>query len=120
MLQLIRRASFVAIAGALCAACGSSSNSGSAQCVDMSGNWAIVGLCGIESCAVSQTGCATNFTCTSGSKSYSGTVSGDSFSYSGATILGVSGTCSGTVNGTSMSGTCMGGGGSCTFSGTKQ
>lgn len=119
MLQLIKRASFIAIISALCAACGSSSNGGSGQCSNIAGTWTVTG-CGLTSCAVSQSGCSSNFTCTGGTKSTSGTVSGNNFSYSGITILGVTGTCSGTVNGTSMTGTCSGGGGSCTISGTKQ
>jgi hypothetical protein len=111
------------IAAVVCSACGSSSNDGgAAQCIDISGTWTITGLCGIDKCVVSQTNCATDFACSGGTKSYSGTVSGSNFSYSGATIFGVTGDCSGTVSGTSMSGSCSAnsGGGSCTFSGTKQ
>lgn len=121
MLGFFQRASVVAaLAGALCSACsGNSNGSGSGQCLNISGTWSISGTCGLQSCAVSQTGCATNFTCTGGAQSYSGTVSGNTFSYSG-TVLGVAGTCSGTVSGTSLSGSCAGGGSQCTFSGTKQ
>ena len=86
---------------------GGGSSSGGGSCTNISGTWTVSGDCGADTCVVTQAECSTNFACGGGSASYSGTVAGDSVSYAGRNAAGVQGTCQGTVNGRTMSGTCM-------------
>ena len=104
----------------LLAACSSSTSSGSGNCSNITGTWAVSGACGPDTCVITQSSCSTNFSCSAGTVSYTGSVSGNSVSYSGQTAAGATGTCSGTVNGGTMSGTCNSQGQTCAFSATRQ
>lgn len=110
----------VGLAAAVSVGCGGSGSSSSSKCTNIAGTWGVTGACGPDNCVVTQNGCSTNFSCGGGSHSYTGSVSGNSVSYSGQTAGGVPATCSGTVSGATMSGTCSGAGASCTFAAAKQ
>ena len=89
------------------------------NCAHLAGHWTTSGTCGSDSCEIAQAGCSiTQVTCTSGARSTSGEIDGDSFTYRGTGGTGAPSTCSGTNSGTTISGTCtVDGGGTCTFSG---
>lgn len=130
--SLARRMLWVALAGALCFGCsgktsgsgnssgGSSGSGNNGNCTSIAGTWGVTGTCGADTCVVTQSGCNTNFSCGGGTHSYTGSVSGNSVSYAGQTAKGINATCSGTVNGASMSGTCSGAGATCTFAATRK
>ncbi len=80
---------------------------GGGMCADFTGNWAVGGTCGPDGCMITQTGCTANFTCGSGSRSYTGTVSGDTATWHGESGGGVTGTCSAAISGASFSGSCV-------------
>jgi hypothetical protein len=139
MEDLMNRIAIVALVAALGAlGCGSdaddSSSSGStsgtgstttgggnAACSDMSGTFKITGACGSDTCIITQTGCTTSLKCSGGSASYTGSISGADFTYSGTSGNGVPATCTGTMVGTGLGGTCKPTGGpSCNFAAAKQ
>lgn len=93
---------------------------GPAACADLRGTWRYSGQCGNDTCVIAQTGCATSLDCVQGSASYTGTVSGNGFTYQGTTAGGQPATCTGTVNGGAMSGSCSVQGAPCTFTGIRQ
>lgn len=88
---------FVALAIAACSG---------GDCVDIAGTWTISGACGPDTCVITQSGCSTSFSCSGGSGSYTGSVSGSKVDYSGKSGTGVQGTCTGTVSGNTITGTC--------------
>jgi len=104
------------------AACSSSSSDGAANgsCTNISGTWGTTGSCGPDTCVITQNGCSTNFSCGGGATSYTGSVNGSNVSYAGKTAGGVDGSCTGTVQGNTMSGTCSVGGATCNFSAAKE
>ncbi len=119
---LARRILLVALAGALGFGCSSSTDNGgggNGNCSNIAGTWGVTGSCGPDTCVITQNGCNTNFSCGGGTHSYTGSVSGSSVSYAGQTSGGVQATCSGTVSGGTMSGTCSGAGATCSFSAAK-
>jgi len=90
-------------------------------CDSIAGTWDIDGTCGDDLCTITQNGCAiTGVTCTSGSRSTSGTLDDNGFSYTGTSGAGAPATCSGTVNGNSLAGTCSSAGTTCTISGARR
>jgi hypothetical protein len=98
---------------------GSSSGSGG-SCPNIAGTWRVTGACGSDSCVITQTNCSTNYSCSDGAASYTGSVSGNSVSYSGTSADGIPGTCTGTLDGTTLTGTCNTGDIMCAFTATKQ
>jgi hypothetical protein len=93
---------------------------GPSACANLSGSWTISGQCGADLCTISQTNCdLTSVSCVSGANSTSGQVTGNMFSYTGESGGGVDSTCSGTVSGDTMTGSCTVGIGTCTFTGTR-
>jgi len=80
---------------------------GSPMCSSFAGNWVVSGTCGADGCMITQTGCTANFTCGSGSRSFTGTVVGDTASWMGESGGGVAGTCSAVLSGASFSGSCL-------------
>jgi hypothetical protein len=105
---------------ALLACTNNSTNTGDdAACSDLAGRWVTSGTCGDDVCQISQNACSlTAVTCSSGAHSTSGTVDGDAFSYTGVSGAGAAATCSGTLTGGNISGTCtVNGAGTCSFSG---
>ena len=94
---------------------------GNAACSDMSGTFKIAGACGSDTCIITQTGCQTSLKCSGGSASYTGSIAGADFTYSGTSGNGVPATCTGTMVGTGLGGTCKPTAGpSCNFTGSKQ
>jgi hypothetical protein len=106
----------VATLGMGCGDSGNNNNNGT--CANAAGTWSITGACGTDTCIVTQVGCATNFACGGGAAAYTGTVSGNSISYSGHDPSGAAGSCQATIAGTTASGTCNQKSGTCTFSAT--
>jgi hypothetical protein len=92
-----------------------------AACATISGSWGISGSCGADLCTFTQAGCAiTQVDCTSGAHSTSGSLTGNSFTYTGVSGDDIPATCDGVITGTSMAGTCnVAGLGTCDFSGTR-
>jgi hypothetical protein len=87
-------------------------------CGTMAGAWDVTGMCGSDYCQVDQTGCALHILCNE-DIDYQGTVMGASFTYSGTDSSGYVHTCTGTIQGTSLSGSCsVTNSGSCAFSAT--
>jgi hypothetical protein len=77
------------------------------DCESIAGRWDIDGPCGDDTCTITQTGCGiTGVTCTSGARSTTGSIEGNAWSYSGVSGLGVPATCSGTLSGDSLTGSC--------------
>ena len=109
----------------LFAACiNNSTNGGSspdaASCGNLAGTWAVGGTCGTDTCVITQNGCATHVACSAGAASYTGTITGDSFSYMGTAATGEPATCTGTLSGNSLTATCTGASGaSCSVSGAR-
>jgi hypothetical protein len=93
---------------------GGSGGSGGGACADIAGTYQVSGSCGVDDCIVTQTGCTVNFACDDGAASYTGSVTQSSVSFTGVT-----GTCQGAVAGNTLSGSCNGPLGSCSFSATK-
>jgi hypothetical protein len=91
------------------------------NCANISGDWGITGACGADICTFTQSGCSiTQLSCDSGAFSTSGSLDGNSFTYTGESGAGVPATCDGTINGDAFSGTCnVAGAGTCAFSGTR-
>ena len=91
-------------------------------CGALSGTWEMSGSCGDDECTITQSACAiTQLTCDSGAHSTSGTITGSSFRYTGASGANIAATCDGAIAGTTISGTCnVAGATSCSFSGTRQ
>lgn len=89
---------------------GSSGGGGNTSCTQISGDWSLSG-CTDTACSVSQNGCSVTLACSPSGDTYTGTVSGNSVTFSSS---GTS--CSGTVSGPSATGSCNGGGQSCNFS----
>lgn len=88
-------------------------------CASMAGTWGITGQCGADTCLITQTGCATDLDCGGGASSYTGSVSGNTFMYAGTAGGGQPATCSGTVDGNTMSGSCTIVGIPCSFTGQR-
>ena len=99
----------------------SSGDDSSSDCADLRGSWEIDGTCGDDVCTISQAGCAiTQVNCVSGARSTSGDIDGNHFSYTGTSGAGLPATCSGSLSGSAISGTCVTeGAGDCTFSGDR-
>lgn len=92
----------------------------SAACVNLSGQWEITGQCGVDLCTITQVGCAiTQVSCVSGSRSTSGDIDGASFTYTGTSGGGVPSTCSGSLVGNELQGSCTSTAGSCNFTGDR-
>jgi hypothetical protein len=89
-------------------------------CENIAGTWATGGACGPDVCVITQTGCTTNFKCSDGNASYAGTINGRTVNYAGLTATGKKGSCTGTINGTSITGTCQSGGAPCAFTAKKR
>ncbi len=91
-------------------------------CASIAGTWEISGGCGPDVCTITQAGCAiTAVNCTSGARSTSGMLTGAQFTYDGVSGGGVASTCSGTLAGDSMSGSCSSAAlGTCPFSGDRR
>ncbi|MEZ4220433.1 MAG: hypothetical protein R3B13_05835 [Polyangiaceae bacterium] len=86
-------------------------------CVDISGTYSVAGSCDVKDCVVKQTSCTANFVCNNGTQSYTGAVVGSS-----VTFVGVTGTCTGTLAGNTLAGTCkdsLGLGAACQYSATR-
>jgi hypothetical protein len=83
----------------------SSSGAGSA-CDDIAGTWSVAGTCGSDTCVITQNGCVTSFSCSGGSVSYTGSVSGSTATFSGRNGAGIQGTCTTTVGNGTMTGSC--------------
>lgn len=93
---------------------------GGGMCSDFTGNWVVSGTCGADGCMISQTGCTASFMCTTGSRSFTGTVMGDTATWMGASGSGLAGTCSAAISGASFSGSCtLELGVTCTVTGTR-
>jgi hypothetical protein len=89
---------------------------GNAACSSMAGTYKVAGACGSDTCTIMQTGCNTSLKCSGGSASYTGSVSGADFTYSGTSAQGVPATCTGTIVNGALAGTCKPAvGGSCNF-----
>jgi hypothetical protein len=93
---------------------------GGGSCDSIAGRWVIGGQCGPDLCAITQNGCATTLDCSGGAASYTGSVSGSSLSYSGTAASGAPGTCTGTVSGNTITGSCASAGVTCTYNATRQ
>lgn len=91
------------------------SDSGSSTCDSIPGNWAMTGTCGAVTCTVTQTACTASFSCVGGMLTFSAAISGHDLSYTHPTM----GACTGTISGSTMTGTCAGGA-TCNFSGARQ
>lgn len=92
----------------------------SGSCVNVAGEWEVDG-CGGDSCTIVQDGCAAALDCDSGTASYSGSVSGSRVSFAGRNALGQQASCSATVSGGAMSGSCTPQGlPSCSFTARRQ
>lgn len=90
------------------------------NCAMLAGQWDIDGACGDDNCTITQVGCGiTGVTCTSGSRSTSGSINNNSFSYTGTSGAGAPATCSGTISGTTIAGTCNSLGTTCSFTGSR-
>jgi hypothetical protein len=99
---------------------GSGTGGGSGACESIAGIWTIGGGCDADVCSIEQTGCTTSVACGGGALSFTGTVTGDQFSYAGESGGGLNGSCQGTVDGDTITGTCVNTFGTCSFTGTKQ
>lgn len=92
----------------------------SAACANLSGQWEITGQCGADLCTITQVGCAiTQVSCVSGSRSTSGDIDGASFTYTGTSGGGVPSTCSGSLVGDELQGSCTTTAGACNFTGDR-
>ena len=92
-----------------------------AACGNIAGTWEITGASGADLCVITQVGCAiTEVDCVSGAHSTSGTLTGNNFSYTGVSGTGVPATCSGTISGNDIAGTCTTGPATCPFTGDRQ
>jgi hypothetical protein len=120
----------ISISIAMLIACGGSDDDGDdqspnidapqqGQCANIAGTWGITGGCGADTCDITQNGCSTDLDCSGGAASYTGTINGNSFMYSGTTAGGTPATCTGTINGSQLSGTCNVSGFPCDFSGQR-
>lgn len=89
-------------------------------CENIAGTWQTKGTCGPDTCVITQAGCTTSFKCSNGAASYTGSVAGRAVSYAGTAANGKPGSCAGTFDGTTLSGTCQGGGAPCTFTATRK
>jgi hypothetical protein len=91
-------------------------------CDALAGTWEIDGACGDDRCTIVQSSCTiTEVSCSSGAQSTSGTIDAGAFSYNGVSGAGAPATCTGTLAGSSISGSCtIAGAGSCSFSGTRE
>jgi hypothetical protein len=98
---------------------GDDGGGGNGECANVAGSWDISGDCGQDFCVITQTGCSTNFDC-GGASSYTGTVSGNDVDYDGQAADGTPGTCSGTVSGDTITGTCTIMGFTCGFHADRQ
>jgi hypothetical protein len=85
------------------------------SCSDITGTWSVGGGCAPDTCTVTQSGCDTNFKCTSGAASFSGTVSGSNVTFYRGTS-----TCDGTLQNGALGGTCKAGSDSCSFTATRR
>jgi hypothetical protein len=88
-------------------------------CSNMAGTWGITGSCGADTCVITQTACSTQLSCGGGASSYTGSITGNMFMYMGTTSGGVAASCSGTLNGGSMTGSCTVSGLPCAFNGQR-
>jgi|SRR5688572_4997931 hypothetical protein len=90
-------------------------------CDALAGRWEIDGACGDDRCTIVQSSCAiTEVSCSSGAQSTTGTIDGASFTYTGVSGAGAPATCTGTLAGSSISGTCtIAGAATCAFSGAR-
>ncbi len=108
----------------LLASCSDAPDGGDDQppaCVSLAGTWTLTGTCGPDTCEVRQADCSlTAVTCTSGSRSTSGSIVDDDFTYSGLSGAGQPATCTGTVTGATFAGQCTGAAGSCTIAGQRR
>jgi hypothetical protein len=91
-------------------------------CGNIAGTWSTSGTCGNDQCVIVQSGCNTNFECSDGAASFSGTVAGSDVAYAGTTALGTPGSCRGLLSGggTTITGSCQIGGAACTFTAKKK
>jgi hypothetical protein len=90
------------------------------NCAMLAGQWDIDGACGDDNCTITQVGCGiTGVTCTSGSRSTSGSINGNQFSYTGTSGGGAPATCNGTISGATIAGTCTSLGVPCNFTGAR-
>ena len=90
-----------------------------AACTNIAGNWGITGGCGADTCVITQAGCSTELDCGGGAASYTGSITGNQFMYSGTAGGGVPASCSGTVNGNLINGSCTVANVPCTFNGQR-
>lgn len=88
-------------------------------CSNIAGTWGITGGCGADTCVITQAGCTTQLDCGGGASSYTGSITGNTFMYSGTAGGGTPASCSGTLNGSLMSGSCNVAGVPCSFSGQR-
>jgi hypothetical protein len=116
-LSSVRAAIFVG--SVLLLGCSSGSPS-EPSCVNIGGTWMTGGTCGSLTCLVSQSACSTNLSCNNGSESFSGSLSGSSFTYTGTQSSGAAMSCQGTVSGSNATGTCTVGNATCSLTATKQ
>ena len=93
---------------------GTGGSGGGGACDDIAGVWDVVGTCGVDDCLITQNGCSVNFVCDDGAASYSGSVTSGKVDFQGAT-----GTCTGTVTGDQITGTCSGPLGTCAYTATR-
>jgi hypothetical protein len=95
---------------------GGSSSGGSTSggaCANIAGSWSVGGSCGpTDTCEITQTGCSATFRCDSGG-SFSGSVTGNTVRWSGLDGDGAFASCTGSVAGSSFSGTCTSVNGMC-------
>jgi hypothetical protein len=103
----------------LSVACGGDDGGNNPEdCDDIRGTWGVTGQCGADLCNITQNGCSIDLDCNA-ANSYSGSIDGSDVMFSG-TANGVDGDCTGSVSGTTMSGTCDTEFGPCDFSAVKQ
>jgi hypothetical protein len=88
-------------------------------CGNIAGRWGIQGSCGADICDITQTGCSTALNCGGGAASYTGSITGNNFTYSGTAGGGTPATCNGVLAGNTMSGSCTVGGFPCDFTGQR-
>lgn len=100
---------------------GGSDGGRAGSCADFSGTWQVDGSCGPDTCIVTQDAhCGTSIVCDSGVATYTGTVSGNQFTFSGTTPQGTPGSCRGTTDGSTLQANCTVAIGTCQLSGVKQ
>lgn len=90
-------------------------------CPDIAGEWQISGTCGPDVCTISQAGCEATLKCSNGASSYTGSIVGQKITYTGKAGNGVPATCSGTLAGDTLAGTCTPvGSPPCSFAASKK